>query len=217
MGIKFINKDWEKSLTPGRTNAVVTGFIQTGTNIFEAYDKPVDSLILEITMIDVDYGIIVPLYKHFVADLGRTSELTVFIEGCLGHKLKASEMKSFDIEDLIMLPISVNIVEEQQENGEIFYDFTDPLSTTLDIYKIGDLETITYIFDVNGFEDEALDRLPQYSKDFILKSQEYVKYLEISQACTPTVSGKRENRRRTPRRGTQPNTSNSARRRRSND
>lgn len=111
--------------------------------------------------------------KQYTLSMHEKSNLRKDLESWRGKSFVEAEAKCFDITKLLGLPCMINVIHKQTKLG-ITYHAISGITNIPKSMKCPEQINKTFEFDFNtGFDLDELDKMPDFIKDRIKKSDEY--------------------------------------------
>jgi len=183
MAINATNESKPKQLIPiGNYIARCYSMIHLGTCIenIMGEDKVMNKVIItwelpnEMRIFNEDKGEQpLAISKQYTLSMHEKSNLRKDLESWRGKSFVEAEAKCFDITKLLELPCMLNIIHKQSKSG-VTYNAISGITNIPKGIECPPLINKRFEFDFNtGFDLEVLDKLPDFIKDRIKKSDEY--------------------------------------------
>lgn len=122
--------------------------------------------------------------KWYSASLSKKSNLRQDLISWLGRDLTPEEIKNFNWSAVQDLPCLVSIVHKTRDDGTIRADIQS-ISPVPEGMTVELLQGDQTIFDLENFDADVFDTLPDGIKGMIVKSPEYQKRLQAPENASP--------------------------------
>lgn len=114
------------------------------------------------------------LGKEFTLSLNEKATLRKFLESWRGKAFTEDEAKSFDISALLGVPCMLNVIHKVSKNTQKTYAEIASVSPMMRGVTCPDQITPTFVFGYDPFDEWRFNELPQYLKDKVVTSLEYL-------------------------------------------
>jgi len=113
------------------------------------------------------------LSKDFTLSMHEKSGLRKFLQNWRGKAFTEDEAKKFDITVLLGKPCMLSVIHKTSAaNGKTYAEIAG-VSTLMKGMAIAEQINPTFEFSVLDWDTEKFEKLPQFLKDKVMKSQEY--------------------------------------------
>lgn len=128
------------------------------------------------------------LGKEFTLSLNEKATLRKFLESWRGKAFTEDEAKSFDVSALLNKPCMLNVIHKvSQKNGKTYAEIAS-VSPMMKGIACPEQISETFMFGYDPFEQWRFDALPDYLKDKVRTSVEYLLAVNPSHTQTPAAS-----------------------------
>lgn len=122
--------------------------------------------------------------KELSLSMGRKSSLRPFVEGILGCSLEDDEAYAFDLDEILGKECQVNLTHKDGEDGK--YYIINSASSLLKGVSCPPAFNKVRVLSFDKWDQEFFDSLPDFLKEKITASKEYVKMKGGAPANYPT-------------------------------
>lgn len=121
--------------------------------------------------------------KDFTLSMHEKASLRKFLESWRGKAFSEDEAKQFDIAKLLTKPCQIQIINKKAKNGNEYAEVSSVSTLLKGVTCPAQInETIEFSVLNNPFQQAIFDKLPEFLKDKIKRSEEYQKL------STPSVT-----------------------------
>jgi len=128
------------------------------------------------------------LGKEFTLSLNEKATLRKFLESWRGKAFTEEEAKSFDISALLGKPCMLNVIHKvSQKSGKTYAEIAS-VSPMMKGITCPEQVSPTFVFGYDPFEEWRFNELPEYLKDKVKTSLEYLQAVNPNHTQTPAAS-----------------------------
>jgi len=128
------------------------------------------------------------LGKEFTLSLNEKATLRKFLESWRGKAFTEDEAKSFDISALLGKPCMVNVIHKVSKTTQKTYAEIASVSPMMRGVECPLQINPTFVFGYDPFDEWRFNELPEYLKDKVKTSLEYLQAVNPNHTQTPAAS-----------------------------
>ena len=173
-----------KPVPQGLHLGICTEIIDLGTQTGEYKGKPKSArkVAIRFTLPHVTYeegdraGQPMSVGNTYTASLGEKATLRKMLQSWRGQAFTAKELDSFNLSALLGKPCQLQIVHETK--GDKTYANISSIVGVMKGTPIPAIDVELRSFDLDDFDQETFDALPDWQKEMIVKSPEYLDVID---------------------------------------
>lgn len=178
--MKVSDSGFKRTLTPqGLHLGIATEVIDLGTQTttWQGKTKTARKVVIRWTLPNVKYtegekaGQPQSISQTFTASLGEKATLRKMLEAWRGQAFTADELKGFNLSKLLGKPCQIQIVHESK--GDKTYANIKSVVQVMAGTPIPAFDGELRLFDLDDYDGETFESLPDWQKEQIVKSPEY--------------------------------------------
>jgi hypothetical protein len=195
MKTKFV-KSKTSLMAEGIHNGRIVGIVDLGTQTSKEFDTIEPRLSIFVEAVDTrvvftEGGDKQPytLFKEYSNKLTKKSFLKVVVESVLGIKLKQDEQ--FDFKKLIDKPCMIEVIHKENKEGELKARINKILAPPAK-GKVKESVGETFIFDIDAFDKDRFEALPDFMQEQIKASPEFEEKVLMSDKGRKKLQAKKK-------------------------